>query len=82
MKVVAVEWGDAFIDTDDFDPKEAEDTEPVYRTTVGWLICKNQHGYVLATDIYRDDPEVNAKMFIPHGMVVCVTEYESGETTY
>jgi hypothetical protein len=81
VKVLAVHWGDAFIDTDDFDVEDAEATEPVYRTTVGWLICKNQHGYVLATDIYRDESEVNAKMFIPHGMVVGVTEYLSAETS-
>jgi hypothetical protein len=72
-KVVVVEWGDAFIDTDDFDPAEAADTKPVYRKTVGFLIAKNQHGYVLATDTYVDEDEVAAKMFIPHGMVTRVT---------
>jgi hypothetical protein len=73
-RVVIVEWGDAFIDTDDFDPEEAQDTEPCWRKTVGFLIAKNQHGYVLATDTYNDDPEVNSKMFIPHGMVRTVTQ--------
>lgn len=74
-KVVAVLWGDAFIDTDDFDPKEANKTQPVWRITVGFLIAKNQHGYVLATDQYlKKSDGVNAKMFIPHGMVKEVKE--------
>ncbi len=69
-KIVVVEWGDAFIDTEDFDPEDAESTEPVYRKTVGFLIAKNQHGYVLATDVYdKKSDGAAAKMFIPHGMV-------------
>lgn len=73
-KVYVVSWGDAFIETDDFDPQEAQDTKPIYRKTVGFLIAKNQHGYVLATDTYDNESEVAAKMFIPHGMVTDVTE--------
>lgn len=69
-RVVVVEWGDAFIDTDDFDNKDAVKTQPVWRKTVGFLIAKNQHGYVLATDEYNKKSDgVAAKMFIPHGMV-------------
>jgi hypothetical protein len=79
-KVVIVEWGDAFIETDDFDPEEAKDTEPVWRYTVGFLIAKNQHGYVLSTDVYKTDKEVAAKMFIPHGMIIGVTDYEPAKT--
>lgn len=74
-KVVIVSWGDAFIDTDDFDPVEAADTKPIYRKTVGFLIAKNQHGYVLATDTYDEESEVAAKMFIPNGMITKVEEY-------
>ena len=74
-KVVVVEWGDAFIDTDDFDPEEARSTEPVVRSTVGFFIAKNQHGVVLATDVYRDESEVAAKMFIPNGMIYSMKEY-------
>lgn len=73
--VYLVEWGDAFIDTDDFDVEDAKTTEPVYRTSVGFLIAKNQHGYVLATDEYREEKDgVAAKMFIPHGMVIRATK--------
>ena len=76
MKVVVVEWGDAFIETDDFMPEDAMETEPVYRKTVGFLIAKNQHGIVLATDMYRDAKDgAAAKMFIPKGMITKVTEY-------
>lgn len=68
-------WGDAFIDTDDFRPKDAKSTEPVWRTTVGLLVAHNQHGYVLATDEYKSKTDgVNAKMFIPHGMIIEVAE--------
>ena len=68
-KIVCISWGDAFIDTEDFDPEDAKSTTPIYRKTVGFLIAKNQHGYVLATDVYDSSPEVAAKMFIPKGMV-------------
>ena len=72
--VYVVEWGDAFIDNEDFDPEDAASTEPVRRRTVGFLIAKNQHGYVLATDEYEEESDgVAAKMFIPHGMVISVT---------
>ena len=74
--IYVVEWGDAFIDTSDFDQNDADSTEPVYRKSVGFLIAKNQHGYVLATDEYNDKEEgVAAKLFIPHGMVVKATKY-------
>jgi len=65
-----VKWGDAFIESDDFTYEEAVATEPVWRTTVGYLICRNRYGYVLATDIYSDLDEIAGKLFIPHGMVV------------
>jgi len=72
-KVVIVSWGDAFIDTGDFTIEDAKSTTPIYRKTVGFLICKNQHGYVLATDTYDELPEVAAKLFIPKGMVTDIT---------
>ncbi len=75
-KTVLISWGDAFIDTEDFDPEAAKKTTPVYRKTVGFLICKNQHGYVLATDTFDNSTDVHAKMFIPKGMVTKVTVLE------
>jgi hypothetical protein len=71
--VIVVKWGDAFIDTDDFKVEDADKTEPVWRYTTGFLIAKNQHGYVLATDLYEKKSDgAAARMFIPHGMVVGV----------
>ncbi len=69
-RVVIVEWGDAFIDTNDFDEKDAAKTKPVGRRTCGFLIAKNQHGYVLATDEYDLKKDgVAGKLFVPHGMI-------------
>jgi len=69
--VVIIHWGDAFIDCDDFTIEDAKDTKPIYRKTVGFLIAKNQHGYVLATDLYaKKEDGAAAKMFIPKGMIV------------
>ena len=75
-KVVVVKWGDAFIDTDDFNPEKAKETEPVWRFTAGYFIAKNQHGLVLATDLYaKKEDGAAAKMFIPWGMVNDWWEY-------
>ena len=72
-KVVVITWGDAFIETDDFTEEEAQKTEPLYRKTVGFLIVKNQHGYVLSTDVYLDpESDLASRLFIPLGMVVNV----------
>jgi len=78
MLIAVIKWGDAFIDTDDFTLAQARKTEPVYRTTVGFLIAKNKHGYVLATDRYakKVDGHASARMFIPNGMVVSIEEIE------
>ena len=73
-RIAVVKWGDAFIDSSDFTYEEAVDTEPVWRSTVGYLICRNRYGYVLATDIYSDpDEEIAGKLFVPHGMVLDIT---------
>ena len=74
-KILLVSWQDAFIDTEDFEIKEAVNTTPVYRHTVGFLIAKNQYGYVLATDLYEDPDEGAAgKLFIPHGTITAIKE--------
>jgi len=76
-KVVVVKWGDAFIDTSDFELKTAKETTPVWRYTAGFFIAKNQHGIILATDIYdKKEDGAAAKMFIPWGMVDNWWEYE------
>jgi hypothetical protein len=68
-RIAVVTWGDAFIESDDFTYEDAVATEPVWRTTVGYLICRNRYGYVLATDVYNDLDEIAGKLFVPHGMV-------------
>ena len=69
-KQVLVRWGDAFIETDDFTAKDAKKTQPCWRYTAGFFIARNQHGLILATDIYEKKSDgVAAKMFIPWGMV-------------
>lgn len=73
--VVVIDWDDAFIETDDFDKKDALKTKPCRRRTVGFLITKNQHGYVLATDEYAKKADgYAARMFIPLGIVTKVTQ--------
>jgi len=80
-KVVVVKWGDAFIDTDDFDPIKARTTKPVWRHTVGFFIAKNQHGIILATDLYdKKEDGAAAKMFIPWGMVDHWWEYVGNDS--
>jgi hypothetical protein len=75
--IYCVDWGDAFIDTDDFTEEQAKKTKPVMRRTVGFLIAENQWGYVLATDeYYKKDDGYAARMFVPKGMATKVTKYE------
>ena len=76
--VVVIDWDDAFIETDDFSPEEAMVTEPCRRRTVGFLVAKNQHGYVLATDEYAKKADgYSARLFIPLGIVTKVTPLTS-----
>jgi hypothetical protein len=75
--IVLVQWDDAFIDTDDFNEKQAARTQPCRRTTVGFLICTTEDGLVLATDFYDNSKNVyNARMFLPHGMITGYYELE------
>jgi hypothetical protein len=75
--IYIIEWGDAFIDCDDFDQDEADETGPVMRCTVGYLIAKNQHGYILATDEYaKKEDGYASRMFVPLGMATKVTKIQ------
>ena len=70
-RVEIVEWDDAHVETGPKNIKELEGTKPVRTLTVGFVAAENQHGVVLATDIYPESPdEVHTPMFIPHGMIV------------
>lgn len=69
--ICLVEWEDAFIETDDFSLQEGRKTEPVYRSTVGFLVATNDKGIVLATDEYKKKSDgFAARMFIPWGLVL------------
>ena len=70
MRAVVVDWDDAYIETDDFEFKDAKKTKPVRRYTVGWFITETDDGLVLATDYYHKKKDgYAARMFIPWGMV-------------
>jgi len=77
MKVVEVHWDDAHVTTSDMSVKKAQKQKPVRTTTVAFLVAENEHGVVLATDSYPDDPK-NVKIvnFVPWGCVVDFYEFE------
>jgi hypothetical protein len=81
MKIVEVEWEDAWVDTIDITIDEAKKLKPVVRTSVGWKISENFEGIILATDSFKDDKKhVNTPMFIPWGIVREYWEYEIDDT--
>lgn len=81
--MVEVQWGDAWIDTDDYTFEEAKKLTPVIRKTIGYLVSTTDDCIILATDLYkRDKPPsikgrwesdkstINTPMVIPWGMVI------------
>ena len=76
MITVEVIWDDAHVTTSEMSVKKAQKQKPVRTTTVAFLVAENEHGVVLATDSYPDDPK-NVKIvnFIPWGCVVDYWEY-------
>jgi len=77
MKVAEVHWDDAHVTTSDMSIKKAQRQKPVRTITVAYLAAENQHGVVLATDIYPDDVK-NVKIvnFIPWGIITDYFIYE------
>lgn len=73
-KVAEVRWIDASISSSDFDRKSAQNTKPVDRWTIGYLIEETEDCVVLATDYYvkKKKEEFAGKLVIPWGIV---TEY-------
>jgi len=66
-----VVWDDAHASTSVTDVKAAADIKPIRTYSAGFVIAENQHGIVLASDLYHDSPsEAYGPMFIPHGMIV------------
>ena len=77
MKVVEVRWGDAWVDTDDFNLAEAKKLTPIVRSTVGFLLSENDQAVVLCTDFYEKDKKtINTPMVIPRDMIIDYWIYE------
>ena len=76
MTVVEVLWDDAWVENGDMSVKKAQRQKAVRTTTIAHLVAENEHGVVLATDAYPDDPK-NVKIvnFIPWGCIVDYYEY-------
>jgi len=77
VKVVEVHWDDAHVTTSDMSIKKAQKQKSVRTITVAHLVAENEHGVVLATDIYPDDAK-NVKIvnFIPWGIITDYFIYE------
>tara|TARA_R110002167_G_scaffold66489_2_gene188189 strand:+ start:475 stop:744 length:270 start_codon:yes stop_codon:yes gene_type:complete len=76
--IAEVIWEDAWIEADDVSAKEAIEFVPVLRSTVGYVISKdNDDCLVLATDLYQDDQTIiNTPMVIPWGAIIDWWEFE------
>ena len=77
FSIVEVQWGDDWIDTDDYTFEEAKKLTPVIRKTIGYLINITDECIILATDIYKESKSleiekntINTPMVIPWGMVI------------
>jgi len=86
--IVEVQWGDAWIDTDDYTFEEAKKLTPVIRKTIGYLINTTDDCLILATDLYKQSKSpsikentINTPMVIPLRMVLDWTalEFEGAE---
>ena len=76
MKVVEVRWGDAWVDTDDFNLEEAKKLTPIVRSTVGFLLSENDQAVVLCTDFYEKDKKIINTPMIPSNMILDYWIYE------
>ena len=66
-----VVWNDAHASTSTTDVKAAALLKPILTYSVGFVVAENQHGVVLASDLYHDHPgEAYGPMFIPHGIII------------
>ena len=77
-KIAQVIWEDAWIDPKDVTLKEAMEFLPVLRSTVGYVISKdNEECLILSTDIYEKHPDViNTPMIIPWSAIIQWWEYD------
>ena len=77
MKIVEVHWDDAHVDTGSTTISKAAKVKPIRTITVAYLVAENEHGVVLAADIYPETPKDAAIInFVPWGMIVEYWELE------
>lgn len=73
MKIVEVQWLDAWIDTSDVSLKKAKKAKPIERYTVGYLVNETDECITLSTDYFPSKEgrtkEVSALMVIPTGWI-------------
>jgi len=70
MKIVEVEWLDAWATTDGVTIRQAAGHCPVVTLTVGYLVAENEHGITVAADRYPGlDNHAKVHNFIPWGIV-------------
>ena len=77
-QIAEVFWEDAWIDAEDVLIKDAINFLPVLRSTVGYVISKdNEECLILSTDLYQKKPDtVNTPMVIPWNAIVEWYEFE------
>jgi hypothetical protein len=74
LKLVLVEWDDAWTDNEPVTQATAHHTHDPYRiTTLGWMLVDDAKGITLVNEFY--DGAYRGKTFIPRGLVVKVTEH-------
>lgn len=70
MKVVEVEWLDAWATTETSTIKKAQKHKPELTVTIGYLLAENEDGITIATDRYPKSPKQGKIInFIPWGIV-------------
>ena len=75
--IAEVLWEDPWIEADDVLEKEAIDFVPALRSTVGYVISKNDDDcLVLSTDLYQEDRGKEDPMIIPWRSILVVWEFE------
>ena len=77
-QIAQVIWEDAWIDMKDVSIKDAVQPLPVLRSTVGYVISKdNEDCLVLSTDIYEQYSDIiNTPMVIPWSAIIEWWEFE------
>ena len=74
--MVEVVWDDAHVDTGSTTTSKAMKIKPIRTRTLSYLVAENEHGVVLAADIYPETPkDAGIINFVPWGMIVEYWEF-------